>query len=177
MKWYVLNVLSGKENTAVEHLESEIRGNHLESRVVEIIIPKERYVKVINKKKVRSERNWFPGYILIQAKMDGEVARILQNTPNVIGFLGGKTPVPLRESEVVQFLGQIDDLSMQEEEVPVDAFLIGETVKIIDGPFLEFFGTVARVDNTKKRVHLEVKVFQRKTPVDLGFEQVVRVGD
>jgi transcriptional antiterminator NusG len=129
--------------------------------------------KLLQRKKISKERNFFPGYILIEATLVGEIPHILKNIPNVMGFLGTKSgePVPLRQSEVNRILGKVDELAASDEELNVP-FFVGETVKVIDGPFNSFTGTIEEVNDEKKKLKVMVKIFGRKTPLELSFMQV-----
>jgi transcriptional antiterminator NusG len=144
----------------------------LGGNVAQVLIPTEKVVQVRNGKRVVKERNYLPGYVLVEARLVGEIAHELRFTPNVLGFLGGlDNPTPLRESEVNRILGKVDE--MQEETVDVAIpFEVGEAVKVIEGPFNGFSGVIEKVDNEKKKVTVTVKVFGRSTGLDLGFMQV-----
>ncbi len=129
-----------------------------------------------NGKKISKERNFFPGYVLIEAALVGEVAHSLRNIPNVIGFLGdtkGGDPVPMRQNEVNRILGRVDELAENDEEISVP-FVVGETVKVVDGPFNGFNGTIEGINEEKKKLQVMVKIFGRKTPLELSFMQVVK---
>ena len=119
------------------------------------------------------ERNYFPGYVLIEAALDGEIAHIIKNVTNVIGFLGTKSgePSPLRDSEVNRILGKVDELAEKEEEINVP-YYAGESVKVIDGPFNGFSGTIEEVHADKKKLKVMMKLFVRKKPLELSFMQV-----
>jgi len=173
-KWYVLRAVSGKEKKAKEYIESEINRLEWNDYVSQVLIPTEKVYQIRKGKKVSKERNYFPGYILIEAVLKGEIQHHLSDVPNVIGFLGaeqGGTPTPLKESEVKRILGKVDELSEQGEEVSVP-FIVGETVKVIDGPFNNFTGVVEEINEEKKKLKVMVKIFGRKTPLELGFMQV-----
>src|SRR6056297_996572 len=136
-KWYVLRAIGGKEKKVKEYIESEIDRLQIQDYISQVLIPTEKVYQIRKGKKVSKERNYFPGYILIEAVLKGEIQHHLSDVPNVIGFLGaeqGGTPTPLKESEVKRILGKVDELSEQGEEVSVP-FIVGETVKVIDGPF------------------------------------------
>jgi transcriptional antiterminator NusG len=170
-KFYVLRAVSGKENKVKELLQAEIRNNRLEDSITQIVIPTEKVVQNRNGKKVYKERAYLPGYVIVEANLNGEVAHLLRNTNFVIGFLGGNDPVPLRDSEVSRMLGKADELQEQPEEFEVD-FLIGETVKINYGPFTGFHGEIEEIYPEKKKLKVMVKIFGRKSPLELGFLQV-----
>jgi len=171
-KWYVVRAISGKEKRVKQYLESEISRNNLQDFVTQILIPTEKVFQVRNGKKISKERNYFPGYVLIEAALVGEVAHVIKNTPDVLGFLGTKgIAEPLRPSEVNRILGKVDELSEQGEEVNVP-FIVGESVKVTDGPFNSFSGIIEEINEEKKKLKVMVKIFGRKTPLELGFMQV-----
>lgn len=171
-KWYVLRAISGKESKVREYLEAEIKNTGLGEYVSQVLIPTEKVYQVRNGKKVMKERSYLPGYVLVEAALVGEVAHHLRNTPNVIGFLGGSDkPVPLRPSEVSRILGTVDELQEAGEEINVP-YYVGETVKVAFGPFTGFSGIIEEVNNEKKKLKVMVKIFGRKTPLELSFMQV-----
>jgi transcriptional antiterminator NusG len=173
-KWYVLRAIGGKEKKVKEYIENEIANGDLKDFVEQVLIPTEKVYQIRNGKKISKERNFFPGYVLIEAALVGEVAHTLRNFPNVIGFLGdtkGGDPVPMRQSEVNRILGRVDELAENDEEINIP-FVIGETVKVIDGPFNGFNGTIEGINEEKKKLQVMVKIFGRKTPLELSFMQV-----
>ena len=171
-KFYVLRAISGKENKAKEYLEAEIKNTDLGEYVSQVLIPTEKTFTVRNGKKVVKERAYLPGYVLVEAALVGEVAHRLRNIPNIIGFLGGlDNPVPLRPSEVNRILGTVDELQEQLDDLEVQ-YLVGETVKITFGPFNGFSGVIEEVNAEKKKLKVMVKVFGRKTPLELAYTQV-----
>lgn len=171
-KFYVLRAISGKENKVREYLESEMKNTDLGEYVSQVLIPTEKTFTVRNGKKVMKERAYLPGYVLVEAALVGEVAHQLRNIPNVIGFLGGSdNPVPLRPAEVNRILGTVDELQEQQEEVNIQ-FYVGETVKVTYGPFNGFSGIVEDINAEKKKLKVMVKIFGRKTPLELGYIQV-----
>ncbi len=172
-KWYVLRAIGGKEKKVKEYVESEIAGLKLTDYVSQVLIPTEKVYQIRNGKKVSKERPYLPGYVLVEAAMVGEIPHILRNIPNVIGFLNDNddTPVPLRPSEVNRILGKVDELNETDEEINVPYF-VGETVKVIDGPFNGFNGLIEEVNEEKKKLKVMVKIFGRKTPLELSFMQV-----
>jgi transcriptional antiterminator NusG len=173
-KWYVLRAIGGKEKKVKEYVENEIAKGELHGFVTQVLIPTEKVYQIRNGKKISKERNFYPGYVLIEAQLVGEIAHILRNIPNVIGFLGdtkGGDPVPLRPNEVNRILGKVDELADTGEELNVP-FIIGETVKVIDGPFNGFNGTIEIINEEKKKLQVMVKIFGRKTPLELSFLQV-----
>lgn len=172
-KWYVLRAIGGKEKRVKEYIESEISRLNLQEYVSQVLIPTEKVYQIRNGKKISKERNFFPGYVLIEAALVGEITHILKNIPNVIGFLEseGDNPTPLRQSEANRILGKVDELAESDEEINVP-FYVGETVKVIDGPFNSFNGIIEEVNEEKKKLKVMVKIFGRKTPLELSFMQV-----
>lgn len=172
-KWYVLRAIGGKEKRVKEYIESEISRLELQEFISQVLIPTEKVYQIRNGKKISKERNFFPGYVLIEANLVGEMTHILKGIPNVIGFLEseGDNPTPLRQSEVNRILGKVDELAEGDEEINVP-FYVGETVKVIDGPFNSFNGIIEEVNEEKKKLKVMVKIFGRKTPLELSFMQV-----
>lgn len=176
-KWYVLRVVSGKENKIKEYLDMEINRSKWNEIVTQILVPKEKVYKLRGGKKVIQEKNFWPGYILVEAdpsRFSGEIISTINSTTNVIHFLGKDNPIPIKQHEVNRILGKVDE--MQEVGVAVnEPFLVGETVKITDGPFNDFNGIVEELDEEKKKLKVVVKIFGRKTPVELNYMQVEKV--
>jgi transcriptional antiterminator NusG len=171
-KWYVVRAISGSEKKAKQYLESEIKRLKLEDFISKVLIPYEKVYQVRNGKKISKERNLYPGYILIEATLVGEIPHIIKSIPNVIGFIGTRgEPNPLRMSEVNRILGKVDELAEQGEEVNIP-YIIGESVTVIDGPFNSFSGVIEEINEEKKKLKVMVKIFGRKTPLELGFMQV-----
>ncbi|NQU32940.1 MAG: transcription termination/antitermination factor NusG [Bacteroidetes bacterium] len=171
-KWYVVRAISGKEKRVKEYLESEVKRLNLQEYITQILIPTEKVFQIRKGKKVSKERNYFPGYVLIEAILTGEIPHIVKNVPDVLNFLGTKgKPEPIRESEVKRILGKVDELAEMGEEVNIP-FIVGETVTVIDGPFNSFSGIIEDINHEKKKLKVMVKIFGRKTPLELGFMQV-----
>lgn len=173
-KWYVIRAIGGKEKKVKEYIESEIRRLKLDDFITQVLIPTEKVYQIRNGKKVSKERIFYPGYVLIEAALVGEIPHMLKDIPNVIGFLGDpKTgdPTPLRQSEANRILGRVDELADSDEEINVP-FFVGESVKVIDGPFNSFTGVIEEVNEEKKKLKVMVKIFGRKTPLELSFMQV-----
>jgi transcriptional antiterminator NusG len=176
-KWYVVRAISGSENKIKEYIEKEIAHFGLEEYVGEVLVPTEKVMQVRNGKKVSKERVYFPGYIMVLANLGGEIPHIIKSINGVIGFLGetrGGDPVPLRRAEVNRMLGKVDELSIQADNVAIP-FDIGETIKVIDGPFNGFNGTVEKINEEKRKLEVMVKIFGRKTPLELSYMQVEKV--
>ena len=177
MSWYVLRVIGGKERKTVESIEKEIDRLGIQDFVSQILVPTEKVYQIRNGKKISKEKNFFPGYILVEANLVGEVPHILKNVTNVLGFLGatkGGVPVPIRKSEINRILGKVDDMALSDEQVNIP-FVIGESVKVIDGPFNSFHAEIEAIDEQKKKLQLMVKIFGRKTPLELNFMQVEKI--
>jgi transcription termination/antitermination protein NusG len=171
-KWYVVRAVSGKEKKVKEYIESEINRLGLQDFLSQVLIPTEKVYQVRKGKKISKERNYFPGYVLIEAALVGEITHIIRNIPNVLGFLGtGNEPSPMRASEVKRILGKVDELAEQSEGINVP-FILGETVKVVDGPFNSFTGVIEEINEEKKKLKVMVKIFGRKTPLELTFMQV-----
>ena len=173
-EWYVLRAISGKENKVRETLEAEIKNTDLGDFVSQVLIPTEKVYSVRNGKKVVKERVLYSGYVFVQAALVGEIPHRLSNTTNVIGFLTGKNskaPEALRESEIKRMLGSIDEIEEQAEELNIPYF-VGEPVKVNHGPFTGFSGIIEEVNQDKKKLKVMVKIFGRKTPLELDFKQV-----
>ncbi len=176
-KWYVIRSVSGKENKIKEYIESEINRLSLQDYIEQILVPTEKVIQIRNGKKISKERVFIPGYIMIQADLKGEVPHIIKSVNGVIGFLGevkGGDPVPLRQVEVNRLLGKVDELSVQDDNVNIP-FIIGETIKVIDGPFNGFNGSVEKINEEKRKLEVMVKIFGRKTPLELSYMQVEKV--
>jgi transcriptional antiterminator NusG len=173
-KWYVVRAVSGKEKKVKEYLELEIARMKLTDYVNQVLIPTEKVFKIQNGKKVSKEKAFLPGYVLIEAALVGEVTHVIKSIPNVIGFLGtekGGQAVPMRMAEVNRILGKVDELSMTEEELKIP-FVVGESVKVVDGPFNNFSGVVDEINEEKKKLKVMVKIFGRKNLLELSYMQV-----
>lgn len=173
-KWYVVRAISGKEKKVKEYLESEISRLNLQDYISQILIPTEKVYQVRKGKKISKERNYFPGYVLVEASLVGEIPHIVKSIPNVLGFLGTKGEAdPIRPAEVNRILGKVDELAEQGEEVNIP-YIVGESVTVIDGPFNSFSGIIEEINEEKKKLKVMVKIFGRKTPLELGFMQVAK---
>ncbi len=177
--WYVVRAVAGQEKKVKTYLENEINRNHLEEAISQVLIPSEKVYEMRNGKKRVRERNFFPGYVIISADLSsGETTHVITSIPGVIGFLGqgdgtgpNKVPVPLRQSEINRILGKVDET--EQDEVMLDTpFIVGEMVKVMDGPFNGFSGTVEEVFKERKKLNVMVKIFGRNTPVELNYFQV-----
>ena len=173
MKWYVLRAVSGKEGKVKEYLEAAIKHDpFLAAHVGQIMIPTEKYAIMRNGKRVIKDRLYLPGYVLIEADLQGEVAHTLRFMPNVLGFLGGlDNPSPVRQSEVNRILGNAEESAVETTEVAIP-YSVDEVVKVIEGPFSGFSGVIEEVNAEKHSLKVAVKIFGRKTPLELSFTQV-----
>jgi len=175
--WYVIRAIGGQETKVKSYIESEISRLGLSDYVDQVIVPKEKVIQIRNGKKVHKERVYFPGYIMIQANLSGELPHVIKSVTGVIGFLGAKKggePVPMRKYEVNRMLGKVDELSIQDDNIAIP-FIIGETVKVIDGPFNGFDGLVEKINEEKRKLEVMVKIFGRKTPLELSYMQVEKI--
>ena len=176
-KWYVVRAVSGQENKVKYYIETEINRLGMSDYISQVLVPTEKVVQVREGKKISKDRVYFPGYVMIEANLTGEIPHIIKSITGVIGFLGetkGGDAVPLRMSEVNRMLGKVDELSVKTDNVSIP-FTTGETVKVIDGPFNGFNGTVEKVNEDKRKLEVMVKIFGRKTPLELSFMQVEKV--
>jgi len=174
-QWYVLRAIGGKENKAKEYIDKEIARLKLESAIPQVLIPTEKMYQIRGGKKVSKDRILFPGYIFIEATLTPEIQHILLDIRHVMSFLGDGTKknvvLPLRPAEVIRMLGNVDEVRNKEEQIATP-FYVGEAVKVIDGPFNSFSGTIEEVNDEKKKLKVMVKIFGRKTPLELSFLQV-----
>lgn len=176
-KWYVIRVVSGKERKVKEYLDKEVKINNWTNSVVQVLCPVEKVFKVQNGKKVLREKTLFPGYILLEAndgKLTDDIIHTVKNVTGVIHFLGKENPTALRKSEVNKMFGKMDEVSEQGVSY-AEPYIVGETVKIVDGPFNDFNGTVEEVNQEKKKLKVVVKIFGRATPVELNYMQVEKI--
>ena len=172
LKWYVLKAVSGKEEKVKEYIEAEQKHNELlANNVSQVLIPLEKHATLRNGKRVVKEKVSLPGYVFIQANLAGDIASLIRFMPNVLGFLGGTdNPVPVKQTEINRMLGNAEETAIEEEtDIP---YIVGETVKVADGPFSGFSGVIEEVNVEKHKLKVMVKIFGRKTPLELGFMQV-----
>ena len=177
-KWYVIRAVTGTEKKVKQNIENEIAVSQFKEMVTRVLIPTEKIYQIRNGKKVSKERSYFPGYIFVEAVMIGEVQHLLLSIPGVLGFVGCKRktddPIPLRSVEVTRMLGKVDELLEQDESF-TPPYIVGEEIKVIDGPFNTFNGVIEEINIEKKKLKVMVKIFGRKTPLELGFMQVEKV--
>ncbi|MCR5313806.1 MAG: transcription termination/antitermination protein NusG [Bacteroidaceae bacterium] len=174
-KWYVLRAISGKESNVKEYIELDMKNHGYGEYVSQVLIPTENVIKVANNKRTETKRNLLPGYVLVEAALVGEIPHMLRNTPGVLGFLGGQDkPTPIRQAEVNRMLG-IEVVGEEPiQEVSHVDYLVGESVKVTDGPFSGFDAIIEEVNADKCKLKVSVKIFGRITPLELSFTQVTK---
>lgn len=176
-KWYVIRAIGGQENKVKTYIDNEVSRLGIEDYIAQVLVPTEKVIQIKDGKKIHKERVYFPGYIMIEANLSGEIPHIIKSIPGIIGFLGevkGGDPVPLRKSEVNRMLGKVDELAVSNENVAIP-FIIGETVKVVDGPFNGFDGVIENINEEKRKLEVMVKIFGRKTPLELSYMQVEKI--
>jgi len=182
-KWYVLRVVSGKERSVKEYLDKDIARNGWTEIIKQVFLPMEKVYKVQNGKKVMREKNYFPGYVMLEVtdgKLTDDIVQHVSNISNIMHFLtdgkGSKgNIISLRKSEVNKMLGKVDEMNDQGVTLS-EPFIVGETIKIIEGPFNDFNGVIEEVNDEKKKLKVTVKIFGRSTPVELNYMQVEKLG-
>ncbi len=172
MRWYVIHAYSGAESQVRELLLDRIKTQGLESRFGEIMVPTEKVVEIRGGQKRKSERKFFPGYVLVQMEMDDAIWHLVRSTPKVLGFIGGTSdrPAPISDKEANNIMQRIQEGA--EKPKPKVLFEAGEVIRVTDGPFADFNGVVEEVNYDKHRMRVAVLIFGRSTPVDLDFSQV-----
>lgn len=176
-KWYVMRVISGQERKIKEHLQLEINRSGWDHIITHLLVPTEKVYTIKNGKKSIKEKNLFPGYLYMEVDeklMNNEIIQQLRQVHGNLGFLGGKSPEALRYVEVQKLLGKADEM-LEAGETMAEPFIINEEVKIIDGPFNDFNGTIEEINLEKKKLKVTVKIFGRKTPVEVAFTQVEKI--
>ena len=172
-KWYVLHVYSGFESKVAEAIQEKAKKQGLEDHVEEIMVPTEEVVEMRDGKRRKSERKFYPGYVLVEMEMNDQTWHLVNETPRVMGFIGGtpEKPAPITKKEADAILRRVE--SGADKPRPKTLFEPGEVVRVIDGPFADFNGVVEEVNYEKSRVQVAVSIFGRSTPVELDFGQVV----
>ena len=176
-KWYVVRAVSGQEAKIKDYIASEINRLGYDNYLEDILVPTEKVVQIRNGKKINKEKVYYPGYIMIKADLSGEIPHVIKSVTNVIGFLGetkGGEPVPLRPSEVNRLLGKVDELELSKEHAAIP-YTVGESIKVVDGPFNGFTGSIEHVNEEKRKLQVMVKIFGRKTPLELSYMQVEKI--
>ena len=173
MKWYVLRAVSGKEGKVKEYLEALMkRDDMLAANVGQILLPTEKYAQLRNGKRVVKEKLFLPGYVLVEANLQGEMAHTLRFIPNVLGFLGGMdNPTPVKQADINRILGTAEETVIKNDDIAVP-YMVDEAVKVTDGPFSGFSGVIEEVNSEKRKLKVMVKIFGRKTPLELNYNQV-----
>ena len=169
-RWYIVHAYSNFEKKVAEDIENKAKQKGLWDLFEKILVPTEKVVEVRRGRKVDAERKFFPGYVLVRAKLTDAVFSLIKNTPKVTGFLGDSKPVPISDAEADRILHQVQE-GVERPKRTV-TFEIGEQVRVADGPFASFNGYVQEVDEERARLKVEVSIFGRATPVDLEFGQV-----
>jgi len=171
-RWYVVHAYSGYEKHVMRSLQEQIALKDMQDKFGEILVPTEEVVEMRDGKKRKSERKFYPGYVLVQMDMDDESWHLVKSTPRVMGFIGGTPdkPAPISDKEAAAILSRVE--SGADKPKPKTLFEPGEVIRVIDGPFADFNGTVEEVDYEKSRVKVSVSIFGRATPVELEFSQV-----
>ena len=172
--WYVLRAVSGKEAKVKEYIEAELKHNELLSKYVfQVFIPTEKHATLRNGKRVVKEKIALPGYVLIEAELKGDTAHTLRFMPNVLGFLGGLDhPTPVKQSDINRMFGSAEESEIVDEvAIP---YIVNDIVKVTDGPFSGFTGVIEEVNTEKHKLKVMVKIFGRKTPLELSFMQVTK---
>lgn len=171
-RWYVLQVASGDELKVKKSLEEKIKTGKHEQQFGDILVPTEEIVEMRSGHRRKTERKFFPGYVLLQMDMDENLWHLVRNVPKVLGFVGGTSdrPAPISDKEVDKILSRIEEGA--DKPKPKVLFEPGEVIRVIDGPFSEFNGVVEEVNYDKNRLRVAVMIFSRSTPVDLDFSQV-----
>ena len=172
-KWYVLRAVSGKEAKVKEYIEAEVKHNpRLAQSVAQVLLPMEKHAtKRSNGKMVVKEKLSLPGYVLVEVAMTPEIASTLRFMPSVLGFLGGmSSPTPIRQADITRLLGSVEESELN--DVSVVPYTVGESVKVMDGPFNGFHGTIEEVNAEKHRLKVMVMIFGRQNPLELNFAQV-----
>lgn len=172
MRWYVVHTYSGFEKQVVRSLKEHIRNASMEDKFGEILVPTEEVVEMKSGQKRTSERKFFPGYVLVHMDMSDETWHLVKNVPKVSGFIGGSgtKPTPITDKEAAAIVKQVQD--GVEKPKPKFSFMPGEIVRVTEGPFQDFNGTVEDVNYEKNKVKVSVSIFGRMTPVELDFSQV-----
>ena len=173
-KWYIVHAYSNFEKRVKETILEQAKAQGLEDQFSEVLVPTEDVVEIRRGRKVNAERKFFPGYVLVKMNLSDEAYHLIKNTPKVTGFLGsGSKPTPVSEKEVQRIVGAIEE--GVEKPKTVVLYEVGENVRVIDGPFASFNGSVEQVDEEKARLRVTVSIFGRATPVELEYSQVEKI--
>ncbi len=173
-RWYVVNVYAGSEKKVAESIKEQAEQKKLTEQVIDVLVPMEKTVEIKRGEKINTEKNFFPGYVLVHMVLSDESWHLISNVPKVTGFLGGKgKPSPVSKSEVDRIVSYMEE----QKDSPVYAcnFVVGEEVVVVDGPFSSFNGAIEEIDEEKNRLKVSVMIFGRATPVELEFSQVKKI--
>lgn len=176
-KWYVIKTISGHENKVKSQIDNEVKNMDIKPYIGQVLVPVEKIVQIRHGKKIQKNKIHYPGYVMVEANLEGEIIHMIKNIPGVIDFLNeGKkgNPIPMRKEEVNKMLGKIDELANNQININIP-FIIGESVKVVDGPFNGFNGTIEKINKEKRKLELSVLIFGRKTPLELNFTQVEKI--
>ena len=174
-KWYVVHVYSGFEKKIAQQIREQAAQKGLADKFEEILVPSEQVVEVRRGQKVDSERKFFPGYVLVKMEMTDDAWHLVKDTPKVTGFLGARNrPTPISEAEAQRIVRQVQE-GVERPKRPSITFEVGEQVRVADGPFTSFNGTIEEVDEERGRVKVSVSIFGRSTPVELEYGQVEKL--
>jgi transcriptional antiterminator NusG len=174
LRWYIVQAYSNFEKKVAEEIKKQAQQHSLADKFEEILVPTEEVVEIRRGHKVNAERKFFPGYVLVKARLTDEVYHLIKNTPKVTGFLGsGNKPMPVSQAEVDRILNQVKE--GVEHPKPAVSFEIGEQVRVADGPFASFNGVIEEIDEDRSRLKVAVSIFGRATPVELDFGQVEKL--
>ncbi|RVT97843.1 transcription termination/antitermination protein NusG [Rhodovarius crocodyli] len=174
-KWYVVHVYSGFEKKIAEQIQHQANQTGLADKIEDILVPTEQVTEVRRGQKTETERKFFPGYVLVKMEMTDDTWHLVRDTPKVTGFLGAKNkPTPITEAEAMRIVKQLTD-DAEKPRRPAVVFEVGEQIRVTDGPFTSFNGTVEEVDEEKGRLKVSVSIFGRSTPVDLEYGQVEKL--
>jgi transcription termination/antitermination protein NusG len=171
MKWYVVHTYSGHENKAKLSLLDRVRQAGMNEKFGDVLIPTDTVVELVKGQKRSTRRKFFPGYMFVQMDMDQETFHLVKNTPKITGFLGGTNPQPVKETEIANINSAITEGATGRTK-PRISYLEGDTVRVIEGPFANFTGSVVEVKAEKQKLRVNVSIFGRATPVELDFAQV-----
>ncbi|WP_185876703.1 transcription termination/antitermination protein NusG [Blattabacterium cuenoti] len=179
-KWYVIKAISGQESKVKSYIEDEVRDNGFQESIGKVLVPIEKIIQMRKGKRIHREKVHYPGYVMVEANLEGEAVHAIKNVPGVINFLsegkgGGAIPIPMRKEEVNKMLGKINELSAESYETINIPFIVGETIKVTDGPFTGFNGTIEKINEEKRKLELSVLIFGRKTPLELNFTQIEKI--
>jgi transcription termination/antitermination protein NusG len=173
-RWYIVHTYSNFEKKVMEDIRKQVVQKHLDDMFEQIIVPTEEVIEIRRGRRIKSERRFFPGYVLVKVDLTDEVFHLIKNTPKVTGFLGsGLKPVPITDAEANRILNQVAE-GVEKPKTSIH-FEIGEQVKVADGPFASFMGQVEEVDEERSRLKVAVSIFGRPTPVELEYAQVEKM--